>query len=146
VIRAPDAASFFDDGRPADYVAILSFLPRAGALDLGLHQLRATLSARLPNATLLQFGPRYLHSTGQLFKGGTDAGVFLLLTADEPSDLAIPGEPFSFGVLKQAQALGDFQAMQQLGRRIMRVHLKGNPEHGLRRLNGLVAEAAPTAA
>jgi hypothetical protein len=92
------------------------------------------------------FGPRYLHSTGQLYKGGPDAAIFLELTADEMSDLPIPGEPFTFGVLKQAQALGDFQAMQQKGRRILRVHLHGDTERSMQQLARAVEEALKVAA
>jgi len=111
-----------------------------------LHALRQQLAHRFTQATMLQFGPRYLHSTGQLFKGGADTGLFLLLTADEPHDLPIPGEAFSFGVLKQAQALGDFQAMQQRGRRALRLHLRGNLEPALRRILAAVDEALTASA
>ncbi|MBI4597519.1 MAG: glucose-6-phosphate isomerase [Candidatus Omnitrophica bacterium] len=134
-------SAFFRRHRPHDYVSLLSFLPRTAALDEGLMRLRERLGASLQCATMLQFGPRYLHSTGQLFKGGPDAGVFLLLTAEERQDLAIPGEPFTFGVLKQAQALGDFQAMQQRGRRILRIHMRGTLEHALSRVMAAVDEA-----
>ncbi|MBI3996840.1 MAG: glucose-6-phosphate isomerase [Candidatus Omnitrophica bacterium] len=132
---------FLGQVRAVDYVAILSFLPRTPALDGALHALRQQLSRRFTQATMLQFGPRYLHSTGQLFKGGADTGLFLLFTADERQDLPIPGEAFSFGVLKQAQALGDFQAMQQRGRRALRLHLRGNLESALRRILTAVDEA-----
>ena len=90
---------------------------------------------------MVGFGPRYLHSTGQLYKGGPDAGLFLLLTADDNVDLPIPGEPFTFSVLKHAQALGDFAAMQERGRRILRVHLRGNLEHASRQLLSTIDEA-----
>jgi hypothetical protein len=109
--------------RPRDYIAVLSFLPRTPQGDAFVAGLRERF-ARLEVPTMMGFGPRYLHSTGQLYKGGPDGGLFLLLTSDEPQDLPIPGEPYNFGVLKQAQALGDFQAMKQLGRRLLRVHLK----------------------
>ena len=124
-----------------DYLAFLSFLPRTAAVDAALGALRSAVARRLGIATLLEIGPRYLHSTGQLYKGGRDAGLFLLLTADECLDLAIPGEPFTFGVLKAAQALGDFDAMQQKSRRILRVHLGGRPEDALPQLQRLLEEA-----
>ena len=127
-------AAFFQQRRPRDYVALLSFLPRTPALDRTLHDLRQRLGERLSAPTALQFGPRYLHSTGQLFKGGPDAGLFVLLTSDEREDLPIPGQPYTFGTLKRAQALGDFQAMQQKGRRILRVHLRGDPGQSIRHL------------
>ena len=127
-------AEFFHRVRPGDYVAVLSFLPRTAGLDETVQELRRTLALRLGCASMAGFGPRYLHSTGQLYKGGPDAGLFVLLTADEPHDLPIPGSRFTFGILKQAQALGDFQAMQQRGRRILRLHLAGDPERAAARL------------
>ena len=69
------------------------------------------------------YGPRYLHSTGQLHKGGPNTGVFLLISADHATDLEIPGQPFSFGTLEQAQALGDFQSLDAAGRRALHAHL-----------------------
>jgi hypothetical protein len=69
------------------------------------------------------FGPRYLHSTGQLHKGGANNGVFIVITADPTEDLAIPDQPFSFGVLELAQGLGDFQSLDKTGRRALHVHL-----------------------
>ena len=126
--------------RSGDYLAFLSFLPRTAAVDAALHALRDAAAHRLRIATLLEIGPRYLHSTGQLYKGGRDGGLFLLLTADEREDIMIPGEPFTFGVLKQAQALGDFEAMQQKGRRILRVHLGDRPEDALHILRRVVED------
>ena len=127
--------------RSGDYLAFLSFLPRTAAVDAALNALRSAAARRLGIATLLEIGPRYLHSTGQLYKGGRDCGLFLLLTADEREDLPIPGEPFTFGALKQAQALGDFEAMQQKGRRILRVHLGDGPERTLLQLQRLLETA-----
>jgi hypothetical protein len=83
-------------------------------------------------ATTVGFGPRYLHSTGQIHKGGADTGIFLLITCEDNEDVPIPGEKYSFGVLKTAQALGDYEALKQKGRRIRRVHLTA--EADLRRL------------
>jgi hypothetical protein len=74
-------------------------------------------------ATMLGYGPRYLHSTGQLHKGGPNTGVFLLITATPSEDLDIPDQPFSFGTLEQAQALGDFQSLDAAGRRALHAHL-----------------------
>jgi len=131
---------FFRKLRPTDYVALLSFLPRIERLDRSLMALRESLSKRLGSATMLGFGPRYLHSTGQLYKGGPDGGVFLFFTADEREDLAIPEAPFTFGVLKQAQALGDFQAMLNRKRRILRFHLRGDPERAFAHLAKTIEE------
>jgi glucose-6-phosphate isomerase/transaldolase/glucose-6-phosphate isomerase len=117
-------SGFFGTLQPYDYVAVLNFLPRIAELDRFVAELSAALVEHLPHAVSLQFGPRYLHSTGQLHKGGHNTGVFLELTAQSPEDLDIPHEAFSFGVLKQAQALGDWQALCDGGRRVLRVHLK----------------------
>ena len=132
---------FFQRRRPADYVALLSFLPRTEGLDRAAVILRERIAARSGAATMLGFGPRYLHSTGQLYKGGPDGGLFLLLTADERDDLAIPGEPHTFGVLKRAQAVGDFEAMRQRGRRILRLHLRGDLGRAMRHLARALDEA-----
>ncbi|MBI3021019.1 MAG: glucose-6-phosphate isomerase [Candidatus Omnitrophica bacterium] len=133
-------SEFFKRLHPSDYIALLSFLPRTPALDRLTTALRERLARETAHATMLGFGPRYLHSTGQLYKGGPDTGIFLLFTGDEPEDLAIPGEPFSFGVLKYAQALGDFQAMQERGRRILRIHLRGNLDQSMERLARTISE------
>jgi transaldolase/glucose-6-phosphate isomerase len=74
-------------------------------------------------ATCLGFGPRFLHSTGQAYKGGPNTGVFLQITCDEQSDLAVPGQSYTFGVVKSAQARGDFAVLAERGRRVLRVHL-----------------------
>ena len=81
-------------------------------------------------ATCAEFGPRFLHSTGQAYKGGPDSGVFLQITADDAKDLAVPGQKASFGVIKAAQARGDFDVLTERGRRALRVHLKGDLEVG----------------
>jgi glucose-6-phosphate isomerase len=127
--------------RPGDYVAVLSFLPRLPMVDEAVASLRARLAERLEAPTMLGFGPRYLHSTGQLYKGGPNTGAFLLLTADEDDDLPIPGQPFSFGILKQAQALGDVEIMQERGRRVLRIHLAGALDQALTRLARLLDDA-----
>ncbi len=85
-------------------------------------------------ATTPGFGPRFLHSTGQLHKGGPNTGLLLQITATDSQDLPIPGEPYSFSVLKQAQALGDLQSLQNKGRRVLRVDLGKDVKAGLDRL------------
>ena len=125
--------AFIEALRPGDYLGLLSFLPRTEAIDAAARALRDRLAATLQQATILQHGPRYLHSTGQLFKGGPPTGAFLVLTADEADDLAIPGAPHTFGALKRAQALGDVQAMRRHGLRVLRLHLR-DPLAGLRQL------------
>ena len=92
-------------------------------------------------ATTTGYGPRFLHSTGQLHKGGPDTCVFLQLTSEDINDIDVPGEKFSFGVLKQAQALGDFEAWANHHRRAIRIDLGRDVEKGLRRLLALVKES-----
>ena len=143
---AQGLSRWLQQARPGDYVAILSFLPRTSALDHLAQAVRARMAAATGRATMLGFGPRYLHSTGQLYKGGPDAALFLQLTAEDPADLPIPGEPFTFGVLKQAQPLGDFQAMQQKGRRVLRVHLCGDLDQAAQRLMNAITDATAAVA
>jgi transaldolase/glucose-6-phosphate isomerase len=122
--------------QPGDYVAILAYLPadRAG---VALQRGRVALRDRLGVATTLGFGPRFLHSTGQLHKGGPPSGVFLQLTDEPQRDLPIPGWQESFGTLIAAQALGDFQSLQQRGRRVLRLHLD-DLEAGLARVEAII--------
>jgi transaldolase/glucose-6-phosphate isomerase len=89
-------------------------------------------------ATCLGFGPRFLHSTGQAYKGGPNTGVFLQVTCDDAEDLPIPGRQYTFGIVKEAQARGDFQVLAKRGRRALRVHLGPDVEAGLRKLKEAV--------
>ncbi|MFQ5967228.1 MAG: bifunctional transaldolase/phosoglucose isomerase [Acidimicrobiia bacterium] len=109
--------------QPGDYVALLAYAPPTSALESRLATLRQGFRSRLRVATTCGFGPRYLHSTGQLHKGGVNSGVFVLFTAHPREDAPILGEPFSFGVLELAQALGDLESLEQTGRRALRIHL-----------------------
>src|SRR5438093_2424363 len=109
---------------PGDYVALLAYIQPTAEHDRALHTIRLAIRDKYRVATTGGYGPRYLHSTGQLHKGGPNTGVFLQLVGDDAKDLEIPGERFSFGVLKQAQALGDFQALRNHGRRVLRVQLR----------------------
>ncbi|MBI5248045.1 MAG: bifunctional transaldolase/phosoglucose isomerase [Desulfomonile tiedjei] len=110
------------------YVALNAFIqPSQEDTDM-LQEIRVAVRDRFKVATTLGFGPRYLHSTGQIHKGGADNGVFIQITADDPEDVAIPGESYTFGVLKSAQALGDYEALKQKGRRIIRVHLSSGAD------------------
>ena len=92
-------------------------------------------------ATCAEFGPRFLHSTGQAYKGGPDSGVFLQITADDARDLPVPGQKASFGIVKAAQARGDFDVLTERGRRALRVHLKGSLKKGLAALNAALNDA-----
>jgi hypothetical protein len=118
------AQSFLHVIRPGDYLALLAYLPSDDpAWDEAVHALRTSLAARTGCATTTGFGPRYLHSTGQLHKGGANNGVFIVITADASEDLSVPGEPYTFGMLETAQALGDFASLEKTGRRAMLVRL-----------------------
>jgi glucose-6-phosphate isomerase len=117
------ATAFLDTARPHDYLAVLAFLPPDDPRFAGmLASLRAAASSKTRCATMFGYGPRYLHSTGQLHKGGADNGVFIVIAADPDDDLPVPEEPFSFGVLEMAQALGDFQSLDRAGRRALFMH------------------------
>src|SRR3984893_17973500 len=110
--------------RAGDYVALLAFIAPGAEHDRALNAIRLAIRDKHRVATTVGYGPRYLHSTGQLHKGGPNTGVFLQVVGDDPKDLPIPGEKFTFGVLKQAQALGDFQALRNHGRRVLRVQVR----------------------
>jgi transaldolase/glucose-6-phosphate isomerase len=91
-------------------------------------------------ATCLGFGPRFLHSTGQAYKGGPNSGVFLQITCDDAQDLQVPGQKYTFGIVKSAQARGDFQVLVDRKRRALRVHLGSDVKAGLTKLATLVRE------
>jgi len=109
--------------RRGDYVALLAFVGPDAALAAALRSLRQSIGVATGAATMSSYGPRYLHSTGQLHKGGPNTGVFIVITATPTADLEIPGEPFTFGTLELAQALGDFASLDAAGRRALHVHL-----------------------
>jgi transaldolase / glucose-6-phosphate isomerase len=137
---------FFSQTRPGDYVALQAYLPPSEEITEALQGMRVRLRDRLKLATTLGYGPRFLHSTGQLHKGDAGNGLFVQLTADHPRDADIPDEAgaprssLSFGVLIDAQALGDRQALLDAGRRVIRVHLGGDDVAGGL---GRLAEALP---
>jgi transaldolase/glucose-6-phosphate isomerase len=116
--------NFLTQLKPGDYLAINAYLPRNRTMLAKLQKIRRSLLKRTGNSTTLGFGPRFLHSTGQLHKGGANNGVFIQITAEPDSDLSIPGRGYTFGVLEKAQALGDFEALQSRQRRAIRIHLK----------------------
>jgi glucose-6-phosphate isomerase len=123
-----------------DYVALLAYLPPDRDVEARLQRLRARIRDATGAATTLGFGPRFLHSTGQLHKGGPDSGAFLQLTAEPSKDLPIPGWEESFGTLIAAQALGDLASLQRRGRRALRLHFN-DLDTGLGRLEAMVAAA-----
>jgi transaldolase/glucose-6-phosphate isomerase len=125
--------------KPGDYVAILAYLEETPEIDSALKSIRESLREATRCATTTGYGPRFLHSTGQLHKGGPDSGVFIQLTAPDTTDLPVPGETYSFSVLKDAQAQGDFQSLLSHGRRAIRVDLGSDVVAGLLRLKELIA-------
>jgi hypothetical protein len=116
-------AAHLSQVRPGDYLALTAYLPRTEQSEALLRQMRVAARDKLKVATTVGFGPRFLHSTGQLHKGGPKNGVFIQITADPVADLPIPGEPITFGVLETAQALGDLQSLQARKRRAISVRL-----------------------
>jgi transaldolase / glucose-6-phosphate isomerase len=117
-----------------DYFALLAYIEMNQESERILTDIMAAVLDRSNCATCLGFGPRFLHSTGQAYKGGANNGVFLQITADDEIDMPVPGQKFTFGVVKSAQARGDFQVLLDRGRRALRVHISGDADAGLRRL------------
>lgn len=124
-----------------DYFAILPFLPMFSEYDAALQAIRLKVRDRKRVATCLGFGPRFLHSTGQDYKGGPNSGVFLQITASHADDVDVPGHKYSFGVVIDAQAAGDLAVLEARGRRALRIHLGGNLTVGLRALSTAVGAA-----
>jgi glucose-6-phosphate isomerase len=125
---------------PGDYLALLAFCPPSPAADRALAAIRAQVRARTGAATTAGYGPRFLHSTGQLHKGGPASGVFVQFLSEDPEDLPVPGKPYSFGQLKRAQALGDADALAERGRRVLRVGLGPDAAAGLRAAEAALAQ------
>jgi hypothetical protein len=126
---------------PGDYFAALAFLPMFPEHEVALQRIRHKVRDKKRVATCLGFGPRFLHSTGQDYKGGPNTGVFLQITADHAVDVEIPGQKLSFGVVIDAQAAGDLAVLESRGRRALRVHLGANLEGGLKALAAAVDAA-----
>lgn len=127
--------------RPGDYFATLAYLTMSAENEKVIQQFRHKVRDSKKVATCLGFGPRFLHSTGQDYKGGPNSGVFLQITSDHAEDLAIPGQKYTFGVVIAAQAAGDLAVLQQRGRRALRVHLPGDVDAGLKALAGAMEKA-----
>jgi glucose-6-phosphate isomerase len=126
---------------PDDYIALLNYLEETPTIDAIVQDIRTYLRAATKCATTTGYGPRFLHSTGQLHKGGPNTGVFIQVTAPPAVDLPIPGEAYSFSILLQAQALGDFRSLAAHGRRAIRVHLGKDVDFGLKRLRESIVDA-----
>ena len=127
--------------RPTAYLCLQAFIAPTTGRDAALRRIRALLRDRTGRATTAGYGPRFLHSTGQLHKGGAPIGWFIQLTADHPDDLEIPGWPYTFGQLIDAQAAGDFSAIEAHDLPIVRVHLGADPDAGLAALERFLEAA-----
>lgn len=124
--------------QPGDYMALQAYLPPNAETTEALQNVRYELLRRTRLATTLGYGPRFLHSTGQLHKGGPNTGLILQIIDEPETDLSIPETGYSFGALIKAQAKGDYQALKQRGRRVIRINLKADVQGGLKRLQDLI--------
>ena len=127
--------------KPGDYFAVLGYIQMNAENEQSLQVLRHLVRDKKRVATCLGFGPRFLHSTGQAYKGGPNSGVFLQITCDDSVELPVPGQKYTFGVVKAAQARGDFHVLADRGRRALRVHLGSNLKAGLAALQAAVQKA-----
>src|SRR6185295_11845355 len=127
--------------KAGDYFALLPYLDMNGSNVEVAQTIRHNVRRRKRVATCLGFGPRFLHSTGQAYKGGPASGVFLQVTCDDAQDVAVPGQKYTFGVVKAAQARGDFEVLAERGRRALRVHLGQDVAAGLKTLAAAVEVA-----
>jgi transaldolase / glucose-6-phosphate isomerase len=127
--------------KSGDYFAVLGYIQMNESHEKALQTIRHAVRDQKHVATCLGFGPRFLHSTGQAYKGGPNSGVFLQLTCDDAKDLPVPGQKYTFGIVKAAQARGDFQVLAERGRRALRVHLGADLESGLRNLQDAIKQA-----
>ncbi len=135
-------AAHLDTARAGDYIALMAYVTPDDDNQRALQGLRVAIRDGRHLATTLGFGPRFLHSTGQLHKGGPNTGVYIQITADDGTDVPIPGQPFTFSVLKRAQAAGDLQSLRHHGRRVIRVHIGGDLGAGLASLTDAVSATA----
>ena len=124
-----------------DYFAVLGYIQMNDAHESQLQAIRHAVRDKRRVATCLGFGPRFLHSTGQAYKGGPNSGVFLQITCDDAADLPVPGHKYTFGIVKAAQARGDFQVLAERNRRALRVHLGADVAAGLAKLAQAIQEA-----
>jgi transaldolase / glucose-6-phosphate isomerase len=127
--------------KAGDYFAILGYIERNETHESKLEAMRHAVRDKKHVATCLGFGPRFLHSTGQAYKGGPNTGVFLQITCDDAADIPVPQQKYTFGVVKAAQARGDFQVLAERGRRALRVHLGEDLEAGLAQLKKAIDQA-----
>jgi len=133
-------AAHFARLRDGDYCALLAYVERNKLHRDALQEIRVLIRDRKRVATCVGFGPRFLHSTGQAYKGGPKTGVFLQITCDDPADLDVPDQKYTFGIVKAAQARGDFEVLAERGRRVLRVHLGPHVAAGLTALKEAVRQ------
>ncbi|KON64284.1 transaldolase [Komagataeibacter europaeus] len=131
----------FARGKAGDYVALLAYIDRDTWTREWIQKVRLDLRDALKLATAAEFGPRFQHSTGQAYKGGPDTGVFLQITCDDEVNLPVPGEKYTFSIVKEAQARGDMEVLAERGRRVLRVHIHGELKAGLEKLGQDIARA-----
>jgi glucose-6-phosphate isomerase len=124
-----------------DYVAMLAYMPSTGEHEELFQDTRTSIRDTLRVATTFGYGPRFLHSTGQLHKGGPNRGIYIQITAEPQRDLNIPGQQYSFGTLIKAQAMGDMQSLEKHGRRVIRLHIKGDHAAGVEAIREAVRGA-----
>ena len=147
VLNALSAALFvelrahLDRLAAGDYFALLAYIQMDEANETRLQGIRHAVRRSKRVATCLGFGPRFLHSTGQAYKGGPNTGVFLQITCEDGNDLQVPGRSYTFGTVKAAEALGDFQVLAERHRRALRVHLGQDIRAGLDHLRTIIERA-----
>jgi len=130
--------------KPGDYIAFLNFIEETPEIDQQFQEIRTQLRNATKCAVTVGYGPRFLHSTGQLHKGGPDTGVFFQIIAADQTDFPIPGEDYTFSILKQAQALGDFRALSKRGRRVMGIEISNNAFDRLEQIVGAALRGRPS--
>jgi transaldolase/glucose-6-phosphate isomerase len=137
--------AFTRQAQQGDYIALLPYFMMTESRTKILQSWREKMGTGLKVATTMLNGPRYLHSTGQLHKGGPDTGLYILLVSEEDSDLPIPGEKYGFARLHQAQSLGDFRSLSDKGRRVLRISLGKDIDKGLEQLQDSIMKTLQNA-
>ncbi|MBK8551212.1 MAG: hypothetical protein IPL53_09200 [Ignavibacteria bacterium] len=132
---------FFNQKKKGDYVALMAYIQKNEPVEKQLLKIRELIRSKMETATTLGYGPRFLHSTGQLHKGGPDNGMFIQITSDDTKDLEIPGKPYSFSVLKHAQAIGDYESLIKHKRRVLKVNIGSDLEKGLKELYKIIKKS-----
>jgi len=144
-VKQPSLAAYLkahlDRLGAGDYFGLLAYVQMNAAHDEALQTARHRVRDTRKVATCLGFGPRFLHSTGQAYKGGPNSGVFLQVTCDDAADVPVPGSKYTFGIVKAAQARGDFQVLADRKRRALRVHLGADVAAGLKTLGSAIEKA-----